>query len=321
MSKNHRISHYFVIPLALLLIAAGGFGYWKSLQDRLPEGISMGNGRLESTEVQIASKIPGRLAEVLVDEGDRVVRDQLLARLDTRTLEASRNQAEAEVLRARETLAANEANVQLRQSEKRLASQELKRFRQLSERGFASGQQLDQQQARFDTSNAAVTAAQAQVAAARAAIGASQARVAQLTSEIDDSSLRAPIDGVIQLRLAEPGEVLGAGGRVFMMIDPSDQYMNLYLPASVVGKLTVGADARIVLDALPEQPLPAKITFVAAKSQFTPKEVETRDERQKLVFRVKLRLNDPSAVPQAKPGMPGAGYVRTADVDWPANLQ
>jgi len=321
MSKNHRISHYFVIPLALLLIAAGGFGYWKSLQDRLPEGISMGNGRLESTEVQIASKIPGRVAEVLVDEGDRVARGQLLARLDTRTLEASRNQAEAEVLRARETLAANEANVQLRQSEKRLASQELKRFRQLSERGFASGQQLDQQQARFDTSNAAVTAAQAQVAAARAAIGASQARVAQLTSEIDDSSLRAPIDGVIQLRLAEPGEVLGAGGRVFMMIDPSDQYMNLYLPASVVGKLSVGADARIVLDALPEQPLPAKITFVAAKSQFTPKEVETRDERQKLVFRVKLRLNDPSAVPQAKPGMPGAGYVRTADVDWPANLQ
>lgn len=321
MSKNHRISHYFVIPLALLLIAAGGFGYWKSLQDRLPEGISMGNGRLESTEVQIASKIPGRVAEVRVDEGDRVARGQLLARLDTRTLEASRNQAEAEVLRARETLAANEANVQLRQSEKRLASQELKRFRQLSERGFASGQQLDQQQARFDTSNAAVTAAQAQVAAARAAIGASQARVAQLTSEIDDSSLRAPIDGVIQLRLAEPGEVLGAGGRVFMMIDPSDQYMNLYLPASVVGKLTVGADARIVLDALPEQPLPAKITFVAAKSQFTPKEVETRDERQKLVFRVKLRLNDPSAVPQAKPGMPGAGYVRTADVDWPANLQ
>ena len=321
MSKNHRISHYFVIPLAILLVAAGGFGYWKSLHDRLPEGISMGNGRLESTEVQIAAKTPGRLAEVLVDEGDRVTQGQLLARMDTRTLEASRTQAEAEVLRARQTLAANEANVQLRQSEKLLASQELKRFRQLAERGFASGQQLDQQQARFDTSNAAVVAAQAQVAAAKAAIGSSQAQVAQLTSEIDDSSLRAPINGVIQLRLAEPGEVLGAGGRVFMMIDPSDQYMNLYLPASVVGKLTVGADARIVLDALPDRALPAKIAFAAAKSQFTPKEVETRDERQKLVFRVKLRLTDPGAVPQAKPGMPGAGYVRTADVPWPANLQ
>jgi len=145
--------------------------------------------------------------------------------------------------------------------------------------------------------------------------------VAQLTSEIEDSSLRAPIDGIIQLRLAEPGEVLGAGGRVLLLIDPNDQYMNLYLPASVTGRLTVGSDARIVLDALPDQPLPAKISFVAAKSQFTPKEVETRDERQKLVFRVKLRLTQPSAVPQAKPGMPGAGYVRTADLDWPANLQ
>ena len=264
MSSNHRLSHYFVIPLAALLIAAGGFGYWKSQHDRLPEGISMGNGRLEATEVQIAAKTPGRLAEVLVDEGDRVTQGQLLARMDTRTLEASRAQAQAEVLRARQTLAANEANVQLRQSERLLASQELKRFRQLAQRGFASGQQLDQQQARFDTSNAAVTAAQAQVAAARAAIGSSEAQVAQLTSEIDDSSLRAPINGVIQLRLAEPGEVLGAGGRVFMLIDPSDQYMNLYMPASVVGKLTVGADARIVLDTLPDRALPAKIAFVAA---------------------------------------------------------
>ena len=122
--------------------------------------------------------------------------------------------------------------------------------------------------------------------------------MAQLTSEIDDSSLLAPIDGIVQIRLAEPGEVLGAGGRVL-----------------------IRDAARIVLDALPEQPLPATISFVAAKSQFTPKEVETRDERQKLVFRVKLHLTDPAAVPQAKPGMPGAGYVRTQSMDWPANLQ
>ncbi|MNY68634.1 putative efflux pump membrane fusion protein [compost metagenome] len=89
----------------------------------------------------------------------------------------------------------------------------------------------------------------------------------------------------------------------------------------MAGRLAVGDEARILLDALPGQPLPAKISFVAAKSQFTPKEVETRDERQKLVFRVKLHLTQPSAVPQAKPGMPGNGYVRTAPIDWPANLQ
>ncbi|BCQ65686.1 HlyD family secretion protein [Pseudomonas sp. NFPP10] len=321
MSTNHRSSRLFAVSLLILLLAAGAFGYWKSLQDRLPEGLSMGNGRLEATEVQIASKIPGRLAEVRVNEGDKVLQGQLLARMDTRTLEAQRNQAEAEVLRARENLSAAEANVQLRQSELLLANQELKRSQELFKRGFASQQIIDQQQARLNTGNAAVLAAQAQVAAVKAAIGAAQAQVAQLTSEIDDSSLRAPIDGIIQLRLAEPGEVLGAGGRVLLLIDPNDQYMNLYLPASVTGRLTVGDESRILLDALPNQPLPAKISFVAAKSQFTPKEVETRDERQKLVFRVKVRLTQPAAVPQAKPGMPGAGYVRTAPVDWPANLQ
>jgi HlyD family secretion protein len=209
----------------------------------------------------------------------------------------------------------------LRISEHRLAAQELKRTTELFQRRYASRQLLDQQQSRLETSDAAVNAAQAQVGALHAAIGAAQAQVAQLASEIDDCSLLAPIDGIIQLRLAEPGEVLGAGGRVLLMIDDSDQYMNLYLPAAQAGALTIGDEARVLLDALPEQALPAKITFVAAKSQFTPKEVETRDERQKLVFRVKLRLTDPAAVPQTKPGMPGTGYVRSNAVVWPANLQ
>ena len=321
MSTHSRSSIFFASSLMVLLMAAGGFGYWKSMHDRLPEGLYVGNGRLEATEVQIASKTPGRLAEVLVDEGDKVTKGQLLARMDTRTLEAQRNQAEAEVLRARENLSAAQANVQLRQSEQLLAQQELKRSQELIKHGFVSGQILDQLQARLDTGVAAVAASRAQVSAVGATIGAAQAQVAMLTSEIDDASLRAPIDGVVQLRMAEPGEVLGAGGRVLLLIDPSDQYMNLYLPASVTGRLAVGDDARILLDALPDRPLPAKINFVAAKSQFTPKEVETRDERQKLVFRVKLRLTDPGALPQAKPGMPGAGYVRTAPIDWPAKLQ
>ncbi|WP_095181274.1 HlyD family secretion protein [Pseudomonas sp. Irchel 3F6] len=321
MSTHRRSSLLFAGSLIALLLAAGGFGYWKSMSSRLPEGLSAGNGRLEATEVQIASKTPGRLAEVLVDEGDKVTQGQLLARMDTRTLEAQRNQAEAEVLRARENLNAAQANVQLRQSELLLAQQELGRSESLFKHGFVSAQVIDQLQSRIGTGNAAVTAARAQVSAVAAAIGAAQAQVAQLTSEIDDSSLRAPIDGVIQLRMAEPGEVLGAGGRVLLLIDPNDQYMNLYLSASVAGRLAVGDEARVLLDALPDKPLPAKISFVAGKSQFTPKEVETRDERQKLVFRVKLRLTQPSAVPQAKPGMPGAGYVRTAPIAWPANLQ
>lgn len=322
MSTHKSPSRLFIAPLLIALVAAGGFGYWKSLQDRLPEGIYEGNGRLEATEVQVATKYPGRLAEVLVSEGDAVLAGQLLARIDTRTLEAQRTQAQSEVLRARENVAAAEATVHLRESERRLAQQDLKRFRELYARGHASGQQIDQQQARFDTASAALEAAKAQVQAAQAVIGSAEAMVAQLTSEIDDSSLRAPLNAVVQLRLAEPGEVLGAGGRVFLLIDPTDQYMNVYLPSAVAGRLATGDQARLVLDALPEQPLPAQVAFVAAKAQFTPKEVETRDERQKLVFRVKLRLTDPAAVPQAKPGMPGSAYVRRdATIAWPETLQ
>ena len=222
---SHRPARLLAIPLVAALLGVGAFGYWKSVHDRLPEGISQGNGRLEATEVQIASKYPGRLAEVRVDEGDRVEKGQLLARLDTRTLEAQRDQASAEVLRARENLAAALATVDLRASELRLAEQEFKRFRELFQRGHTSRQMLDQQQNRHDTASAALNAANAQVSAARAAIGAAEAQVAQLTSEIDDSSLLAPMPGIVQLRLAEPGEVLGAGGRVLLLIE--------HLPAGV----------------------------------------------------------------------------------------
>src|SRR3546814_5587130 len=134
MSTNPRTSRFFAFALMAVLLAAGGFGYWKSRQDCLPEGLSMGNGRLEATEVQIASKTPVRLADVHVDEGDVVNKGQLLARMDTRTLEAQRNQAEAEVTRARENLSAAQANVQLRQSEQLLAHQELKRTQELFKR-------------------------------------------------------------------------------------------------------------------------------------------------------------------------------------------
>nr|WP_298144129.1 HlyD family efflux transporter periplasmic adaptor subunit [uncultured Pseudomonas sp.] len=321
MANKFQSSRLFILPLLLGLIAAGGYGYWASLRERLAEGLAMANGRLEATEVQVASKYPGRLAEVRVREGEHVVQGQVLARMDTRTLEAQRTQAAAEVRRAEENLVASQANVRLRNSERRLAAQELKRFSELFQRGHTSRQLLDQQQARFDIASAGVEAAAAQVSATQAAVGAAQAQVAQLDSEIDDSSLRAPLDGLVQLRLAEPGEVLGAGGRVLLLIDLSDQYMNVYLTSAQAGRLTLGDEARIVLDALPHQALPAIISYVAAKAQFTPKEVETRDERQKLVFRVKLHLSDPAAVPQAKPGMPGTGYVRSAEVAWPANLQ
>lgn len=309
------------LVILVLALAGSAFCFWRWSHPSLPEQFHAANGRLEATEVQIASKNAGRLEQVLVHEGDKVSTGQLLAVMDTRTLEAKLQQALAGVTGARQNVAVAQANVQLRQSEQRLAQQELNRARLMFERGYYSAQLFDQQKARYDTSSASVKSAKAQVLALVAGIGEAVAQAASLQSEIDDGSLRAPLDGSIQLRMAEPGEVLGAGGQVLVLIDLHDQYMNLYLPAATVGKLTLGDEAKIVLDALPGQQLPARITFIEDKSQFTPKEVETQDERQKLVFRVKARLISPADTPQAKPGMPGVGYVRTTSAAWPAQLQ
>lgn len=229
MPTKHRKLIASGLVILVLMLAGSAFGFWRWSHPSLSEQFYAANGRLEATEVQIASKNAGRLAQVLVHEGDKVITGQLLAVMDTRPLEAKLQQALAGVSGARQNVAVAQANVQLRQSEQRLAEQELKRARLVFERGYYSAQLFDQQKARYNTSSAAVRSAQAQVLALIAGIGEAVAQAASLQSEIDDGSLRAPINGSIQLRMAETGEVLGAGGQVFVLIDLHDQYMNLYL--------------------------------------------------------------------------------------------
>lgn len=248
---KHRTLSVSAVVIPILVLTGAAFGYWRWNHPALSKDIYVANGRLEATEVQIASKIAGHLAQVLVNEGDKVSTEQLLVRMDTSTLEAQLRQAQAVIYAASQNVAVAQANVQLRQTEQRLAGREFRRARQIFERGYYSAQLFDQHQAQFDTSGAAARSASARLQPLEAAIAEAVARAASLQSEIDDHSLRAPIDGLIQLRMAEPGEVLGAGGQVFVLIDLSDLSMNLYLPAATAGKLSIGDEAKIVLDALP----------------------------------------------------------------------
>jgi HlyD family secretion protein len=142
--------------------------------------------------------------------------------------------------------------------------------------------------------------------------------------QIADNTLVAPHEGRIQYRLANVGEVLSAGGKVFAMLDTSYVYMDIYLPAEQAGKVKFGEDARIVLDAYPNIAIPAKVSFIASQAQFTPKTVETRSERDKLMFRIRVRI-DPdrlrSRAEAVRSGLPGVAYVKTDPVAWPAALQ
>jgi HlyD family secretion protein len=287
-----------------------------------PPGFAMSNGRTEATEVIVATKLAGRLAEVNVDEGDEVKQGDVLARMDTRELEAAFAQAWADQRRAEEHQRYVDALLAQSQSELELAEKSYQRATRLLTTRSISEDQVDEARTRQQVATSALQAVRVQRVEAEAAVAAAQAKVAQVRVQLDDSSLRAPRSGRIQFRLAEPGEVLGAGGRVLTLLDLDDSYMTFFLPEQEAGRVAIGAEARIVLDAFPTRPVAARISFVASEAQFTPKTVETAHERQKLSFRLKARVDVPQKYRAfAKPGLPGICYVRLDPAaEWPAWL-
>lgn len=344
-----RIGRDALIVIALVAVV-GGYLAWKEFfSSALPPGIASGNGRVEAVEIDIATKIAGRIKEIYVDEGDFVTAGQVVARMDTAQLEAQRRQAQAQFHRAQIGVDTAKSLVTQRKAEKTAAvavvaqreaeldaaESKFKRSEELVKTNVVSQQTLDDDRASKEGADAAVGAAKAQLAASEAAISSAEAQVVDanaavdaakaaiesITADIDDSTLRAPRDGRVQYRVAQLGEVLSAGGRVLNMVDLSDVYMTFFLPTAEAGRVAIGADVRLVLDAAPQYIIPAKATFVADVAQFTPKSVETEEERLKLMFRIKAQI--PKAllqkyIRQVKTGLPGVAYVKLdPNAQWP----
>ena len=146
----------------------------------------------------------------------------------------------------------------------------------------------------------------------------------RIQADIDDSQLKAPRDGRVQFRVAQPGEVVAGGGRVLNMIDLTDVSMTFFLPTEHAGRLAMGSEVRIVLDAAPQLVIPATVSFIASNAQFTPKTVETASERQKLMFRVRARIAPEllrGHLEQVKTGLPGEAWIRLdTSREWPQHL-
>jgi len=317
------------IALVLIVVgtAAGGGAYywWKQSRDQLPPGIVSSNGRIEADEIDIDTKFAGRLVELRADEGDMVTAGQVVARMDTKDLEASLKRAEAHVLQAQRAVDEARATQEQQQTQVALAKQQLDRTSYLLQRGNATQELYDQRRQQLDGAIAALSAATARVAQTEYALNAAQHEVELLNVNIADNTLVAPRDGRVQYRIANIGEVLPAGGKVLTMIDISSVYMDIYVPTLDAGRARIGTDARIVLDAYPNIVIPAKVSFVATQSQFTPKTVETATERERLMFRVRVRI-DPALLrahaAAVRSGLPGVAYLRLdPDVAWPARLQ
>ena len=316
-----------VILVAVAAIAiAGGVVAWLILsKPALPPGFAGVNGRLEAKQVDIATKYPGRIKEVLADEGDTVDEGKVVATMDTEPFEAQLRNAEAKIREAEDNRRTALAEVVVKKAELTYSDKQYRRSKELVVRGAVSEQERDIDLARMETNQAALLGAQAQAVRTQSAIDAATAEAERIKAEIKDSVLKAPIRGRVQNRLAEPGEVLPAGGKVLALVDLSDVYMYVFLPEAVAGKVALGAEARIVLDAAPEYPIRAVVSYVSPSAQFTPKTVETAEERHNLTFRVKLQL-DKNKLRQFEPfvkvGIPGMGYVRLDNsAEWPPTLQ
>lgn len=347
--SGKRMLALLVIGILTLL----GWYTWSQYVHQGPgEGFISGNGRIEATEIDIATKLAGRVEEILVREGDFVQAGEVLARMQIDSLQAQLEEAQAAHQEAIQAVAAARAQISLRESdvaaaqalvaqreaEHQAASQRSARTEVLARDGSVSRQQLDDDRARARSAEAAVAAARAQVLAAQAAVeaaraqqsgaesrvAATQATINRIQVELTDSELKAPRNGRVQVRVAQPGEVLGAGGRVLNLLDLADVYMTFFVPEVVAGRLALGSEARLVLDTVPDHVIPARVSFVASQAQFTPKTVETASERQKLMFRVRAQI--PPALlerylEQVKTGVPGVAWLKLdADAPWPPEL-
>jgi HlyD family secretion protein len=310
---------------ATVVLASAGYLSWARTNTvRLPDDIAQANGRLEIERVDIATKVAGRVAEISVKEGDYVERQSVVARMDTADLLAQLASAKASVRRAAAVIGRAQAERGSREAELKLHEVQVSRALGLS-RGVLSQAEIDKRTAERDVAKASLTSAVANIADAEAAKEFAEAQVAQIQVLLDDMTLKAPVSGRVEYKLAQPGEIVAAGGRVATLLDLTDVFMTIFLPTADAGRLALGAEARIVLDAAPQYVVPATVTFVASEAQFTPKYVETQNERIKLMYRVKLKI-DPKLLAvyrdYVKAGLTGTAYVPVrATAVFPSRLQ
>lgn len=326
LPARRRFRWRWVLLLLLLLAAATGGGiYWWNLQQfHLPPGFAYGNGRLEADPIDIDTKFAGRVWQIMVDEGDTVTPGEVVARMDTRDLEATLKSYIAQKAQAEHSLEEARALDTQQKTQVVLAQQEINRTTALVARGFATQELLDQRRQILDGAIAALRAANQRVDEAEHAVAVVTHNIELYNVNIADNTLVAPKYGRIEYRVSNVGEVLPAGGKVYTMLDLSYVYMDIYLPTVDAGRAAIGDEARIVLDAFPNVAIPAHVTYIATEAQFTPKAVETHYERDRLMFRIRARIDADvlkGHEAQVRTGLPGVTYVRLdPKAKWPKQL-
>jgi HlyD family secretion protein len=299
---------------------------------RQDPSLVVASGHVEATDVRIAAKVGGRLQTLSVQEGDSVALGQELARIDTTDLQLALQQAQSEAQMARaelrlrlagarkEDIGESAAQLDSARADLEAAERDLVRMQSLLDRGSGTTKARDDAKTRRDMSAARVAATSQALArlktgsrpeeieAARARLGAAEARAAQLEQQVKDAVLTSPLAGVVTEKVAEQGELLQAGSPVCVVTNLAEPWLTIYVAEPDLGRVRLGEEAELVSDG--GQTRQGKVTFVASQAEFTPKNVQTRDERVKLVYKVKIGFENRDGV--FKPGMPAEARLRVA---------
>ncbi len=319
------IKKLLVVLVVVAVIGVVGYQYWTSQQTTLPAGIVSGNGRIEAKLVDIAAREPLRVRRILVKEGSIVTRGEVLVEMDTSTLEAELAEAKANIASAEERVAASNSTVVRSKSQLHLAQIEFDRYKKLLVANAGTQEEYDRREANLEVQKAALAEDEAKLRTAKQEVGVAEAQANKIETRIDDAILKSPVRGRVLYRLAEEGEVLSAGGKALTLVNLEDVYMEIFLPSAIASQLKIGADARVTVDFAPDKAAAGYVSFVSPEAQFTPKQVETKSERDKLMFRVKIQVPEElvsSYIESVKTGVRGVGYVKIDEnAQWPAFLQ
>lgn len=298
----------FVIFIVIFIFLSA-FSYLLLIKsEKTPEGILILSGRIEGRQIDIAPKIQGRIIKLYKDEGDSVRQGELLCEIDSEQLFARYKAMVETASSSYSAIAQAQANLVKAKASYEKAKNDYERYSSLIKEELVSKSEFDRVKMQYESAKAEMDAILKSIAQAEANYKAAQQRLLEAKADLNETKIYAPAHGVILSRPVETGEVVNPGTVLYVMVDLNKLYVKVYVPEPDIGKIKLGTPARVYIDAYPERYFNGKITKIYEQAEFTPKNVETKEERVKLVFGVEVSVDNPEGL--LKPGMPADVVIK-----------
>jgi HlyD family secretion protein len=291
-----------VLLILIVLVLFVGLSLYFFKKQEKPKGVLILHGRVEGKEINISSKVQGRIIRLYKRESDSVKKGELLAELRPDEYLAMLYSAQKEVQAAEETVLMAQSYLIKSQAKVEQAKKDLERYRALFQEGVVSKRDLEIAELNYISALAELKVNERYVAQSKAKRSSALQKLKEVEVYFRETKIYAPADGVILSRVAEEGEVVNPGQVIYTMVDLNKLYIKVYIPEPELGKVKLGQQARVYVDAYPDRYFNGTLTRVYEKAEFTPKNVETKDERVKLVFGAEVSVENPEGL--LKPGMP-----------------